>query len=92
MQASHTSEPPAPPRQSRWLSRDFSHLISTQKEHDHHVFDVVVVGSGYGGAMAAATLAGGTVAAQGGAPERPVKLCVLERGEEYNVTPLRKAK
>ena len=83
MQASHTSEPPAPPRQSRWLSRDFSHLIATQKEHDPHVFDVVVVGSGYGGAMAAATLAGGTVAAQGGAPERPVKLCVLERGEEY---------
>ena len=64
----------------RWLSRDISHLVS-QPATD--IFDVLVVGSGYGGAMAAATLAGGTVPAKDGAPERPVKLCVLERGEEY---------
>ena len=75
-----TSEPPVSSRQTRWLSRDFSHLVAQPAAG---VFDVVIVGSGYGGAMAAATLAGGTVAATEGTSERPVKLCVLERGEEY---------
>ena len=44
-------------------------------------WDVVVVGTGYGGSMAAAALAGCTVSdGQGG--RRPVRLCVLERGLE----------
>ena len=40
--------------------------------------DVIIVGSGYGGAIAAATLAG-TFGADGEA----VRVCVLERGREY---------
>lgn len=41
-------------------------------------FDVVIVSSGYGGAVAAATLAGATKA-----NGTPATVCVLERGREY---------
>nr|WP_301334232.1 GMC oxidoreductase [Solimonas sp. SE-A11] len=40
-------------------------------------YDIVIVGSGYGGAVAAAELAGCTE------DGRPLKVCVLERGREY---------
>ena len=63
-----------------WLSQGFEELLH-ELEHcaspDELVFDVLIVGSGYGGAVAAAELAGCTHNA------RPVSVCVLERGREY---------
>lgn len=63
------------PRASAWLSQGFEHLherlgTGTRPGTD---FDIVVIGSGYGGAMAASVLAGHANAS----------LCVLERGNEY---------
>ncbi len=69
-------------RQTAWISHGLEELIreigaqaSTREGAD---FDVIIVGSGYGGAVAAAGLAGCT--AQGG---KKLKVCVLERGKEY---------
>jgi cholesterol oxidase len=42
--------------------------------------DLIIVGSGYGGAIAAATLAG---AQKSATDDTPVTVCVLERGNEY---------
>ena len=44
-------------------------------------WDVVIVGTGYGGSAAAAALAGCTVADDQGR-RRPLRLCILERGQE----------
>jgi choline dehydrogenase-like flavoprotein len=44
-------------------------------------YDVVIVGSGYGGSVAAHALAGATVQENG--KQRPLSVCVLERGSEY---------
>ena len=68
---------PAPPG-LRWLSRDYADLRACW---DGKAFDVLIVGSGYGGAMAAAELAGRQVMDKDG--PRPVRICVLERGNEY---------
>jgi choline dehydrogenase-like flavoprotein len=68
-------------RQATWLSCGLETLVEDcpwmaepeipkRSEHD---FDVVIVGSGYGGAVAAAELSGC----------RKLKICVLERGNEY---------
>lgn len=79
-------QPPAPPapatRSTRWISQglerlihDTAHRLDTGRAAD---FDVVIVGSGYGGAIAAERLAG-LKKADGS----PVTVCVLERGREY---------
>ena len=47
-------------------------------ERNCHDFDVVIVGSGYGGSVAAAALSGCTDSGN-----RKVRVCVLERGREY---------
>ncbi len=60
----------------RRLSRSYAQLREAARAGV--VYDVFVVGSGYGGAMAAFELAG-MRDAQG----RPVSVCVLERGREY---------
>ena len=77
--SARTAEPPAG-RASAWLSEGLESLIhrlpSLHTPEGFH-FDVVVVGSGYGGAVAAAELAGACVAG------RPLSVCVLERGREY---------
>src|SRR3954463_11476927 len=72
-------DPAAPgrsPASLRWKSQDYGALRREAKADT--VFDVVIVGSGYGGAMAAATLAG--MRNEDGLPAR---ICVLERGREY---------
>jgi choline dehydrogenase-like flavoprotein len=45
-------------------------------------YDVVIVGSGYGGSVAAQQLAGLTVA--DGAQRRPIRVLLLERGREFH--------
>lgn len=45
------------------------------------VFDVVIVGSGYGGSVAASELANKQITE--GEATRPLSICVLERGKEY---------
>ena len=71
-------------RQKTWLSKGLETLVarldeeansSTPAEID---FDVLIVGSGYGGAVAAVELAGCR-----NADDTPLRLCVLERGKEY---------
>lgn len=56
-----------------WLSRGLEGLIYS----GNNEFDVVIIGSGYGGSIAAAQLAG--LHANGA----PITLCVLERGKEF---------
>jgi cholesterol oxidase len=62
---------------TRWLSREFAELFAdhsrchAQPQGAEAAFDVLIVGSGYGGAIAAAELAGGA------------RVAVLERGREY---------
>src|SRR5436190_31731 len=73
----------SPPRATAWLSRGLVALVEDlpQIESAPHAggvdFDVVIVGSGYGAAIAASQLAG---LQQGG---RAISVCVLERGSEY---------
>jgi choline dehydrogenase-like flavoprotein len=68
-----------PPTGTRWIASDLSHLYTLARESNAPLeFDVVIVGSGYGGAMAAAELAGLT-AADG----QEISVLVLERGKEY---------
>lgn len=60
----------------RRLSRGYSQLREAARAGT--VYDVFIVGSGYGGSMAAYEFAG--LRDAGG---RPVSVCVLERGREY---------
>ncbi|MET0311484.1 MAG: GMC oxidoreductase, partial [Burkholderiaceae bacterium] len=55
-----------------WLSQSAEKLIAQVQRPDHQGFDAVVIGSGYGGAVAALRLA-----------EAGQRVCVLERGQEY---------
>ena len=75
-------------RASAWLSRGLETLVGerpwmagagvTRTPDADPDFDVVIVGSGYGGAVAAAELAGSL-----GADGKALTVCVLERGKEY---------
>jgi choline dehydrogenase-like flavoprotein len=69
---------------ARWLSQGFEDLLyhlgpRQSAPADTYDFDVVIVGSGYGGAIAAEQLAGRIDKETG----EEVRLCVLERGREY---------
>ena len=65
-----------------WLSEGYENLVAALEEPERKRapvdFDVVIVGSGYGGAVAAARLAGATKR-----DGTSLKVCVLERGREY---------
>jgi cholesterol oxidase len=62
-----------------WISKGFEHLAEEILKDPAAVhFDVLIVGSGYGGAIAAATLAG-----RKGSSSNDVRVGVLERGKEY---------
>src|SRR5690349_9758152 len=60
-----------------WLSKGAEILVE-QCRRGAPLYDVVVVGSGYGGAVAAARLSGARDAQTG----RPLTVCLLERGRE----------
>ena len=74
------------PRQSAWLSHGLEALIDrrrwmadpAEKCPDDFDFDVVIVGSGYGGAVAAAALSGAR-----DNNNKKLSICILERGKEY---------
>jgi choline dehydrogenase-like flavoprotein/alpha-beta hydrolase superfamily lysophospholipase len=57
-----------------WLSQGFEELLASGNLD----FDVIIVGSGYGGAIAAAELAG-----HRDQNDRRISVCVLERGREH---------
>lgn len=81
LDAAEAPEPAAatPPRQTR-LSRTFPELLASQ--HTREILDVIIVGSGYGGSVAAQALAGlHKIDADGNLV--PITVCVLERGKEY---------
>src|SRR5215510_13387437 len=86
--STHTS---AGPRHATWLSCGLETLVAECRwmadpnlRRPAQDFDVVIVGSGYGGAVAAAELSGCTDT-QGRAlgEDGKLKICVLERGSEY---------
>ena len=75
-----------PDRSTTWISQGFETFIAQQEvrreKHKTHEslaydYDIVIVGSGYGGAIAASELAGLTKHGL------PLRICVLERGNEY---------
>ena len=74
-------------RATVWLSRGLEALVSDlpqianprrRRAKDKYDFDIVIVGSGYGGSVAAAELSN-CKDAQG----NPLRICLLERGKEY---------
>lgn len=78
-------------RATQWISRGLEELIHEADagalQDDHHaqrpLFDLVIIGSGYGGAAAAAELAGCTIEDEAPRQTRPIRVCMLERGAEY---------
>lgn len=72
------------PHAARWISREFSELLrelNPPKEElppASQIFDLLIVGSGYGGAVAAATLAGCT-----DGNGKAMRVGLLERGLEF---------
>jgi len=79
-ESSECAGAPAGGRRSAWLSQGLEVLIHEVETRPRAAcdFDVVIVGSGYGGAIAADRLAG--CKTKGG---ESLSLCVLERGREY---------
>lgn len=71
-------------RRKTWLSKGLETLVASHADRGNSAtlgevdFDVLIVGSGYGGAVAAAELAGCR-----NADGTRLRLCVLERGQEY---------
>ncbi len=62
---------------NRWLSKDL--LALYEEASNTRPFDVLIVGSGYGGSMAASELSGAVDKTTGG----PLRIGLLERGKEY---------
>lgn len=71
---------------TEWLSQGVETLLTEIEKRPASaaadpIFDIVIVGSGYGGAVAAARFAGSREMAAG--RERPLRVAVLERGKEF---------
>ncbi|MCO5063899.1 MAG: alkaline phosphatase D family protein [Rhizobiaceae bacterium] len=61
-----------------WISKGFEHLVERVRKAEREIhFDVLIVGSGYGGSVAASTFAG--LSRDG----KLIRVGVLERGNEY---------
>lgn len=67
-------------RGNSWLSKGVEVLALEDERGEPPCFDVVVVGSGYGGAVAAARL---SAMCESRRNAKPMRVCVLERGVEY---------
>jgi hypothetical protein len=65
-------------KRTRSLSKGYVDLIVELRNKPETVFDVVIVGSGYGGSIAAQQLAG-----LKNLEGKPLKIAILERGSEY---------
>jgi cholesterol oxidase len=72
-------------RAASWMSHGLEALVAEHPELARSgpppaepLFDVVIVGSGYGAAVVAAGLAG-----RHNSAGQPLRVCVLERGREY---------
>ncbi|MDN3638648.1 alkaline phosphatase D family protein [Simiduia curdlanivorans] len=66
------------PRVSQWISERFENFIEQAQGREQALnFDLLIVGSGYGGAIAAHTFAGRQHEG------RPLRIGLLERGDEY---------
>jgi hypothetical protein len=64
-----------------WISHGFEELVASRAREPGLStvdFEVVIVGSGYGGAIAAARLAGAKDQS-----DKTIRVCVLERSREY---------
>ena len=82
--------------QRTWLSQGIEVLFEKLKnsnleidcddgvsnDFEHIDYDVIVIGSGYGGAVAAAELAGRSATDKEG-NRRKIRVCVIERGKEF---------
>ncbi|MES2512298.1 MAG: alkaline phosphatase D family protein [Pseudomonadota bacterium] len=73
----------SPHRRTRSLSQGMVDLGRKIAKEGSPVFDVVIVGSGYGGSIAAQQLAGLTTTDAATGLTRKITVCVLERGAEY---------
>ena len=69
-------------RRTRSLSSGLVDLQNKLKSAPDFIFDVLIVGSGYGGSVAAQQLAGLMKTGRDGSAEK-ISVCVLERGSEY---------
>jgi choline dehydrogenase-like flavoprotein len=89
-----TGPPGASDTDVAWLGQGLECLVERFPHIDRescvepppgHDVDLVIVGSGYGAAVAAREFAGGRVASGEGAEasDRPLSICILERGNEY---------
>ncbi len=82
-------------RATTFLSRDLAILASKIHRSDCNTasssaqnippahFDVIIVGSGYGGAVAADSFSKCTITDETTGKRRPIRVCVLERGKEF---------
>lgn len=93
-QMNQASTQAGPESAATWLSIDFTSLAQQLQamedrgaDADGYQFDVIIVGSGYGGGMALEALAGfGRDDAQRGSQAKPsgqLRIAVLERGDEF---------